>query len=66
MDAGITETARDKEMLAEGRMPASLMVSDEVHFNPYGYELTGRLIYNRMEQLGYFDKVREAMAEFID
>ncbi len=66
LDAGITETARDKEMLAEGRMPASLMVSDEVHFNPYGYELTGRLIYNRMEQLGYFDKVREAMAEFID
>lgn len=65
LDAGIKETKRDKKMIAEGRMPASLLVSDGVHFNAYGYELTGRLIYDRMEQLGYFKKVREAMAEFI-
>lgn len=66
LNAGIKPTKHDKEMMKEGRVPESLMIEDEVHFNAYGYELIGRLIYDRMEQLGYFNKVRTAVTEFVN
>lgn len=66
LKAGIRATERDEEMMAEGRVPESLLAEDGLHFNPYGCEMIGRLIYGRMEQLGYFDKVRTAMTEFAD
>jgi len=61
-DAGITATDEDKEMMAVGSTPKSLLV-DGVHFTAEGYELIGNLIYNRMDELGYFDEVREAISE---
>lgn len=66
LGADIKATKRDKEMMAEGRVPESLTIEDGLHFNAYGYELIGRLVYDRMEQLGYFDKVKEAMTEFVN
>ena len=53
-------TEKDKEMMGQGMTPESLL-SDTVHFNQYGYELIGHLLYERMDKLGYFDEVREAI-----
>ena len=41
-----------------GYTPFSLLAIDELHFNATGYELIGKLVYNRMESLGYFDEVK--------
>lgn len=60
-DAGLECTDEDREMIVEGMTPASLMVEDKCHFNSYGYRLIGNLIYNRMDQLGYFDEVKDAI-----
>ncbi len=58
VDIALTE--KDKEMMGHGMTPESLL-SDTVHFNQYGYELIGHLLYERMDKLGYFDEVREAI-----
>lgn len=60
-DAGVECTDEDQEMIAEGMTPASLMIDDKCHFNSDGYRLIGNLIYNRMDELGYFDEVKEAI-----
>lgn len=60
-DAGLECTDEDQEMLMEGMTPASLMIDDKCHFNSYGYRLIGNLIYSRMDKLGYFDEVKEAL-----
>ena len=57
-DAGLEATAEDEELMAIGSTPQSLL-SDEVHFNATGYRLLGEQIYQRMEELGYFDEIRE-------
>ncbi len=61
LNAGIDITDHDKERMEGGNPPASLMEKDELHFNAYGYELIGNLIYERMEELGYFDELQEAI-----
>jgi lysophospholipase L1-like esterase len=62
-DAGIEATDEDKEMMAEGMTPQSLLASDKLHFNEYGYELIGSLIYDRMDELGYFDEIKADLEE---
>ena len=37
------------------------MTGDLLHFNSKGYELIGNLVYDKMEQLGYFDEVFTAL-----
>lgn len=59
LGANIAVTAEDKSMMENGETPASLL-SDAVHFDKYGYELIGRLIYNRMDELGYFNAVKNS------
>ncbi|MCI9152582.1 hypothetical protein D3Z53_22350 [Lachnospiraceae bacterium] len=63
LNAGIEATDHDKERMEAGNPPASLMAKDEFHFNTYGYELIGNLIYKRMDELGYFDELQEAVDE---
>lgn len=53
-------TESDKQMIKQGMTPESLL-SDTVHFNQYGYELIGYLIYDRMDELGYFEEVKAAI-----
>lgn len=53
-DAGIKATNKDKKQMALGRVPESLR-SDDKHLNATGYELIGKYIYERMQNLGYFD-----------
>ena len=48
---GLTATENDRALMAQGFVPESLR-SDNVHFNAYGYEALGRLIYQRMVDLG--------------
>ncbi len=63
LNAGIKASSHDKEMIKEGKTPASLMVKDELHFNACGYELLGNLIYKRMDQLGYFEELQDSIEE---
>ena len=61
-DAGITETKEDKESLALGKIPDSFRSSTSgADLNGIAYELLGRLVYERMDRLGYLDEVREAL-----
>lgn len=61
-DAGLTPTSVDNELMEAGACPASLRVSaEDVHFNSAGYELIGKLIYKRMDELGYFNEVKDAI-----
>lgn len=60
-DAGITPTERDLERMELGFTPYSLLSVDELHFNAKGYELIGKLVYERMDQLGYFDGTKLAL-----
>lgn len=60
LDVEVELTEKDKEMIGQGMTPKSLL-SDTVHFNQYGYELIGHLIYERMDELGYFNEVKEAI-----
>lgn len=60
-DAGLTPTERDLERMELGFTPYSLLSIDELHFNEAGYELIGKLVYERMDKLGYFDGAKLAL-----
>ena len=61
-DANITPTEEDLACMAEGTVPSSLRAeSDNGHLNDIGYTLLANLVYERMEELGYFDEVRDAL-----
>lgn len=50
-DAGIEPTEEDKAAISAGKAPKSLM-HDSVHFNAKGYYLIGKLVYNKMLEIG--------------
>lgn len=62
-DAGLIPTAEDNEMMLEGKTPSSLLAKDGLHFNATAYSLIGKLIYERMDELGYFAEVQEAIQD---
>lgn len=53
-DAGLTPTEEDRQRMQAGMVPLSLR-TDDVHFTAKGYEVTGNVIYDKLESLGYFD-----------
>ena len=59
-DAGISPSVEDKSRMALGQTPRSLL-ADHVHFNSTGYTLLGNLVYERMEELGYFNEIKSVM-----
>ena len=59
---GMTPTTEDLIAMEAGSVPPSLM-SDEVNFNANGYEVIERIVFDRMEQLGYFDSVLKLVGE---
>lgn len=57
-DAGISPTSEDRINISEGMIPRSFVTtSNTIDLNGKAYGVIGRLIYNRMESLGYFDEV---------
>ena len=59
VDAGIEITDELRAEFESGKCPTAFL-ADPVHFNAIGYELVGNLIYERMDELGYFDEIKEA------
>ncbi len=57
----VTPAAKDEEMISAGMTPSCVLNGDGIHFNRYGYELLGRLVYDRMDALGYFDELKDAL-----
>ena len=61
-DAGITSTATDKADAAKGSVPTSFRsAAGIVELNGKAYNLIGRLVFDRMDKLGYFDEVRQEL-----
>ncbi len=57
-DAKISPTSKDKTLVKSGMVPESFMASaNSVELNGKAYALIGKLVYSRMESLGYFDEV---------
>ena len=57
-DAGITPTKDDTLRISSGMVPVSFTTSNNsIELNGKAYTLIGKLIYSRMESLGYFDEV---------
>ena len=62
-DAGITATKKDTRAIAAGKIPVSFSLKENsVELNGRAYNLIGKLIYERMESLGYFDEVFDELA----
>ena len=62
-DAGISQTSQDKQYISAGRVPLSfLSTSSSVELNGKAYTLLGKLVYSRMESLGYFDEVYDELS----
>lgn len=61
-DAGITATKNDTTNISQGEVPDSFRSNaGGADLNGVAYELLGKLIYDRMDLLGYFDEVREEL-----
>lgn len=61
-DAGITATTRDKQSVLSGYVPDSFRSNASgADLNGAAYELLGKLVYERMDRLGYLDEVREEL-----
>ena len=62
-DAGIKPSEDDLARMEEGLIPTSLL-ADHIHFNAAGYRLIGNFMYERMNELGYFDELSDVVAEY--
>lgn len=61
-DAKISATTQDKQNVANGTIPDSFRSNaNGADLNGVAYELLGKLVYERMDRLGYLDEVREAL-----
>jgi len=55
VDGGITPTDADLTAIAKGSVPPSFLTSDGVHMTNAGYAALARLVYWKMQELGYCD-----------
>ncbi len=61
-DAGISPTGEDKYYIAQNIVPPSFKVSSHSEeLNSRAHKLIGKLIYNRMQSLGYFDEINDEL-----
>lgn len=61
-DAGLPATAQDKQSVLNGCVPNSFRSNvNGADLNGAAYELLGKLVYERMDRLGYLDEVREQL-----
>ena len=61
-DAGLVPTKADNDSITRNSVPDSFRSGvGSVNLNAQAYTLTGKLIYDRMEALGYFDEIRDEL-----
>lgn len=61
-DAKLSATSQDKHSVANGKIPNSFRSNaNGADLNGVAYELLGKLVYERMDRLGYFEEIREEM-----
>ena len=62
IDAGKTPTNDDKFYIAQEIVPPTFKVSsNSEELNSLAHRLIGKLIYTRMDNLGYFDEIKEEL-----
>ena len=59
----ISLTDKDKEQIAIGRIPDSLRM-DDIHFSPDGYYIFADKIFEKIEELGYFNDIDSSVNNF--
>lgn len=61
-DANLIPTTQDIQNITNGYVPSSFRSNASgADLNGVAYELLGKLVYDRMDRLGYFDEVREEL-----
>ena len=61
-DAKITPSKEEKLIIQQGRVPTSFRSNASgADLNSTAYKLIGKLVYERMESLGYFDEIRQEL-----
>lgn len=61
-DAGLSTTNQDKLSISKGQVPNTFRSNASgADLNGVAYELLGKLVYDRMDRLGYLDEVREEL-----
>ena len=61
-DAHIAETSEDKYYIAQEMVPPSFRVaSHNEELNSLAHKLIGKLVYTRMDSLGYFDEIKDSL-----
>lgn len=53
-DAKLKPTSSDLEQMKQGIVP-DIIRTDKVHYTEKGYQVLGKLLYQRMQELGYFE-----------
>lgn len=61
-DAKIELSDTDLAEMRDGKIPDCLL-SDGLHFKPVGYQLIADIVYDRMQELGYFDEVMDRIEQ---
>lgn len=58
-DLGLKPTARESRNMTSGIVPASLLNQENRYeLTPAAQKLLGKVIYDKMDQLGYFDEIK--------
>ena len=61
-DAGLKETSEDSYSISANAVPPSFLVSaHSTELNSTAHKLLGKLIFSRMESLGYFDEIKDEL-----
>jgi len=61
-DGKLSATTQDKQSVSNGRIPNSFRSNaNGADLNGAAYELLGKLVYERMDRLGYLEEVREEL-----
>lgn len=61
-DAGISASRSDTYSIAQGKVPDTFRsTAGGADLNGVAYKLVGKLVYERMERLGYFEEVRQEL-----
>ena len=62
MDAKLTASKNDMQIIKQGRVPESFRSNASgADLNAIAYKLIGKLVYDRMDLLGYFDEIRQEL-----